>query len=285
MIKMKRQLSVLALALFLASPVVAQNSTDWHDWPTGGRFGIAVGMFNPDLDTKIIITDQNNIVGTGISFENNLGLDDSKSTGLLAVDWRFFKRHTLSYRYFDLARSATTSGGSVTIKIGEEFFDLNLPIQSFFDVTAHEISYAYSLMFDEKKELYVGFGISLQDLALGIQGTESSPDPGEIINARLDSTAPLPTLNFGFNYAFSDKWIFQSTLGWLAVELDLGADEDLSGQIINANVGVEWQAFKNVGFFAGYQVFDVDVDYDTRRLRFAVDYDYSGPLLGVTANF
>jgi hypothetical protein len=281
----KRQISILALALFAASPVAAQKSTEWHDWPTGGRFGIAAGVFAPDLDTTIVVTDANDIVGTGISFENNLGLDDSKSTALADIDWRFFKRHAVSYRYFDLARSSSTSGGSVTIAIGDEVFDLTLPIQSFFDITTNEIAYSYSILFDQKKELYAGLGISIQDIGIGIQGTESSPNPGEIINSRLNSTAPLPTLNFGFNYAFTDKWMFQSMLGWLAVELELDADEDLSGQIINANVGVVWQAFKNVGFFANYQVYDVDVDYKDNDVKFAVNYDYKGPVLGVSVNF
>lgn len=282
----KRQLSILFFALVIASPVAAQKSTDWHSWPTGGRFGISAGLFNPDLDTTIVVTDVNDIVGTGISFENNLGLDDSESTVLVDFDWRFFKRHTVTYRYFDLQRSGSTiTGGGVTIKIGDETFDITLPIQSFFDITTNEIAYSYSILFDQKKELYAGLGISIQDLQIGIQGTESFPDPGDIINSRLDTTAPLPTLNFGFNYAFADKWMFKSMLGWLAVELDLGSGEDLSGQIINANVGVEWQAFKNVGFFANYQVYDVDVDYLDKNVRFAVDYDYKGPVLGVTASF
>lgn len=281
----RRQVSMLALALFVASPVAAQKSTDWHDWPTGGRFGMSAGVFAPDLDTTIVVTDANDIVGTGISFENNLGLDDSKSTALVDFDWRFFKRHTMTYRYFDLSRSSTTTGGGVTIKIGDETFDLTLPIQSFFDITTNEIAYSYSILFDPKKELYVGFGISLQDIGIGIQGTESAPNPGEIINSQLNSTAPLPTLNFGFNYAFSEKWMFQSKLGWLAVELELDSDEDISGQIINANLGVAWQAFENVGFFLNYQVYDVDVDYKDNDVKFAVDYDYQGPVLGVSVNF
>ena len=182
-------------------------------------------------------------------------------------------------------RSATTSSSSVAIAVGEEFFDITLPIQSFFDIAAHEVAYSYSLMFDERKDLYVGFGISVQDLALGIQGTESSPNPGEVINSQLASTAPLPTLNVGFNYAFNDQWFFVSRLGWLAVEIDFGADEDLSGQIINANAGIQWDAFKNVGFYLQYQLFDVDVDYTVGPALFAIDYDYNGPVLGVNVFF
>ncbi len=278
-------IGLLLVTLIAGSPAIAQNGSNWEDWPLADRWTLSAGYFAPDLDTTMIVTDENQIVGTGISFENNLGLDDNKGTGLLGVDWRFAKRHLVSYRYFDLSRSGTTTDSTVTIAIGEEVFDLTLPIQSFFDITANEISYAYSLLFDERKELSVGIGISVQDLALGLQGTASSPQPGAILDSRLDSTAPLPTLNVGFDYAFTDRWIFVSRLGWLAVEADLGADEELSGQIINANVGVSWNAFKNVGFFAHYQVFNVNVDYLDAGALFAIDYDYKGPVIGVNARF
>lgn len=281
--KIKPQLWILVLALASASPVAAQSSNDWQNWPTADRWNIAVGYFAPDLDTQIIISDSNG-TGSGISFEKNLGLDDSEGTGLLNVDWRFFKRHTVSYRYFDLQRSATNTS-SVSISIGGEVIDISLPIQAFFDITTHEIAYSYSLIFDEKKELFVGLGLSLQDLEFGIQGTESSPNPGEIINSTLSTTAPLPTLNVGFDYAFTDKWLFQSRFGWLAVELDVGADAEFSGEIINVNAGITWKAFNNVGFFAQYQYFDVDVDISDSGALFALDYDYRGPVLGVSVTF
>ena len=69
------------------------------------------------------------------------------------------------------------------------------------------------------------------------------------------------------------------------MEADFGADEDLSGQIINANAGIQWNAFKHVGFFLQYQLFDVDVDYLDRGILFAVDYDYKGPVLGASVTF
>ena len=278
-------LSVAASILLAYSlPAAAQDSDDWKSWPTGGTLRVGVGFFYPNLDTRIVIRDEAGNIGTGISFEKNLGLDDSKSTGLLSIDWRFFKRHTMSYRYFDLKRSAV-SNSSVSVGIGGIIIDIDLPIQSFFDIAAHEIAYSYSLIFDEKKELHLGLGISLQDLELGIQGTASSPNPGEIINSTLNSTAPLPTLNIGFNYAFTDKWLFISRLGWLALEFDLGADEDLSGQIINSVLGIHWQAFDHVGFSAQYQVMDVDADYGSEGVIFSLNYDYAGPVLGISGNF
>ena len=280
-----RTLTLVAAVLTAGSPLAAQSESNWDDWPLADRWTVSAGYFVPDLDTTVIVTDENQIVGTGISFEKNLGLDNSKGTALLGVDWRFARRHLLSYRYFDLSRSSISTDSTVTIAIGETVFDLTLPIQSFFDVTANEVSYAYSLLFDERKELAIGIGLSVQDLELGLQGTASSPQPGAIIDSRLDSTAPLPTLNVGFDYAFTDRWLFVSRLGWLAVEADFAADEELSGEIINATIGISWHAFEHVGFFAHYQVFDVDVDYLESGDLFAIDYNYKGPVIGANVRF
>jgi hypothetical protein len=279
-----RHLSIIAVALFMAAPTAVQGADDWESWPTVDKWSIGLGYFIPDLNTQIVVTDEDGNIGTGINFEQNLGLDDSKGTALLFVNWHFAKRHSIEYRYFQLDRSGAGSS-TVSIGIGDEIFDISLPIQSFFDITAHEIAYAFSALLDERKHLYLGLGISVQDLELGIQGTASSPVPGEIINSTLAKTAPLPTLNIGFDYAFNDKWLFVSRLGWLAVEVDFGEGEDLSGEIFNTNVGVQWNAFENVGFYLHYQAFSLDVDYLDQGSLFAIDYDYKGPVLGVDIRF
>jgi hypothetical protein len=276
-------LAALIAASFTIS-AQAQAQQDWRSWPSGDRFRVGVGYFSPKLDTAVVVTDDAGTTGTGISFERNLGLDDNKATALIEAQWRFFKRHKISLNYFDLQRSASKNA-SVTIGVGGEFFDIDLPIQSFFDITAYEISYSYSILFDEKKELHVGAGISLQNLELGIQGTESSPNPGETIISTLNSTAPLPTFNVGFDYAFGDNWIFESSLGWLAVELEFDSSEKLGGSIINAKTGIRWKAFEHTAFYARYQVFDVDVSHDTEVAKFSVNYDYNGPVIGVSVNF
>lgn len=267
-----------------ATSAAAQDD-DWRDWPTGGRWSIGLGYFAPDLDTTVIVSDEERNVGAGISFERSLGLEDNKSTGLLGINWRMFKRHALVYRHFELNRSASVSSSTVTIRAGGNTFDVTLPIQSFFDIEANEIAYSYSLLVDERKRLHLGLGISFQDLALGIQGTASAPNPGEPLNVNSTSTAPLPTLNIGFEYAFSDDWMFLTRLGWLAVEASLDTDEDISGEIISANASVRWNTFKNVGFFLAYQLFDVDVDYLDQNLNYSIVYDYAGPVLGVRVDF
>lgn len=279
-----RHLSTVVLVLLMATPAAAQDTDDWESWPTIEKWSIGLGYYVPNLDTQIVISDEDGNIGTGINFEQNLGLDDTKGTALLWVSWHFARRHALEYRYFQLNRSGAGES-SVSIGIGDDIFDITLPIQSFFDITTNEIAYAFSALIDERKHLYLGIGISVQDLALGIQGTSSSPVPGEPISSNLAQTAPLPTLNIGFDYAFNDKWLFISRLGWLAVEVGFGEGADLSGEIFNANAGVQWNAFENVGFFLQYQAFSLDVDYLDNGVLFAIDYEYKGPVLGVDIRF
>ncbi len=266
-----------------ASSAIADD--DWKDWAIAEPWRISLGFFIPNLDTTVQVSGVGGNVGTRISFERNLGLDDNKTTGILDVGWRFARRHRLTCNVFELDRSASTPASNVTIIIADTEFDVSLPIESFLDISANELAYSYSVLLDEKKDLSLGIGVSLQDVAAGIRGTALDPNPGTIINFDLDSSAPLPTLNIGFRYAFNDKWIFQSKLGWLAVEASLRDDEILKGSIINAHAGVRWRAFDNVGFFARYQLFDVDADWSERRLIYNINYDYHGPLIGVVASF
>ena len=277
---------ILVPAFFIlafAAPATAQDE-DWKSWPTAKRFTLAGGYFLPELETTVVITDDSGNVGTSIGLEENLGLDDNKSTALLYADWRFFKRHSLSLSHFNLERDGSAQRVGVII-IGDQVVDTDLPFESFFNINAVELRYSYSLILNERMDLAIGFGISNQDLELGIQATASSPVPGEVINSQLAQAAPLPTLNFDFDYAFSDKWLFRSKLGLLAIEANLGGDELLEGRIFNGAVGVEWRAFQHIGIFANYQLIDVEADITDNGFRFDIEYRYAGPVIGISAFF
>jgi hypothetical protein len=272
-------------AFFFAfvAPATAHDE-DLQSWPTAQTLILSGGYFLPELDTTVVITDDNGNFGSSISFEDNLGLDDNKSTAMLYAEWRFFKRHSLNLSHFKLARDGGVRKVGVII-VGDRVVDLDLPVESFFNIDAIELRYSYSLIFNERMDLSIGVGISHQDLELGLQATASSPIPGEIIESRLASAAPLPTLNFDFDYAFSDKWLFRSKLGWLAIETDLGGDDLLEGKILNAAVGIEWRAFRHVGVFANYQLIDVEADITDSGFRYDIEYNYAGPVIGISVNF
>jgi len=273
------------LAMLPALTVAGDEPTDWRSWPTGERLVVSVGGFYPTLNTKVAVADEDGIIGAVISFEDDLKLDKRKATLFGDLRWRVAKRHTIGVSYFELDRSSFESGGG-TIIIGDEQLDPNLPIESFFDIQVLDFSYSYSFLMDERKELYAGLGLSLEELKFGIRGTADSDNPGDItpgepIEERVELIAPLPTLNLGFNYAFTDKWMLDLTAGWFAVGLELADNEDFDGSIIRGSAGIRWKAFENFGLRASYELFDVDIDYRKRSAVGELQYDYRGPAIGV----
>jgi len=275
----------LIIAL-LPSSIVAKEKPEWRSWPKGERVVAAISIYKPDLDTRVAIGDPEGNLGGLISFEQTLGLSDNKSTVFGYLDWRFFKRHSLSFNYFELDRSSSQAAG-VIISIGGESFEANVPINTFFDIEVTEIHYNYSILFDHKKDLSIGIGVSLQDLGFGLQQTEDCGVPilCDDLRASYKTTVPLPTLTATWTYAFTDKWLLNIGLGWLAVELDLSDKEDLEGSIWNATSVIRWKTWQHVGFNFGFRRFDLDVDYRKRDAVAIVDYEYKGLAFGIEGYF
>lgn len=270
----------LMIAL-LSGSVVAKEKQEWRSWPMGERVVGSIAIYSPSLDTRVAIGGSEGNAGALISFEQNLGLSENKSTVFGYLDWRFFKRHSLSFNYFELNRSSSNAAG-VLISFGGESFEANLPVNSFFDIEATEIHYNYSILFDHKKNLSIGIGVSLQNLGFGLQQTEDCGLPVcDDLRASYKTTVPLPALNARWTYAFTDKWLLDIGLSWLAVELDLDNKEDLEGSIWSATSVIRWKTWQHIGFNFGYKRLDLDVDYRKRDAIATLDYEYKGLVFGI----
>lgn len=266
--------------LSLSSNAIAQNENDWQSWPLADRFTITLVAFFPNLDTQVRLDASDQSLGTTIDFEQNLGMSDTEALPGLGLGWRFAKKHQLELQTFSLDRS----GSAITtseIRIGDEVFTVDLPVSSFFDMDITSLSYSYSLIFDERKEIAFGVGLSVQDLSFGLIGNE---DPG-IIEVNSGITAPLPTIRLTGGYAFTDKWVGKFGLGFLSFNLALTDEDELSGEVITGNVLIQHNTFEHVHFGLSYNYFDVRVNWLQSSLSTSVGYIYQGPTLFVTAAF
>ncbi len=271
---------VLAVLFCLSAAASAQDEDDWQNWPLGHRFGIGAGAFFANLDTKVRIDSSNGITGTRLDFEQNLGMSDFEPLPTLQAEWRFARRHQLDLSYFQLRRTGREIT-ETTIRIGDTVFNVDLPVSSIFDVDTLNLSYQYSLVFDPKKELAIGLGVSLQDMRIGFEGDQG----GTVIQEESDLLAPLPTINLSGSYAFTDKWTLKAGVGVFAVAMELGDDDDVDGKIFVASAVVYHQTFDNVRFGFGYSLFDLDVSWTYKGKFTAVQYIYHGPHLVIGATF
>ena len=276
---MNRIYAAAALILMAAQPTNAQDSGDWLSWPLADRFTLELEAFFPTLDTKVRFDASDGELGTPIDFEQNLGMSSTETLPAGAFTWRFAKKHKISLEAFALNRS----GSSITtteIRFGDEVFEIALPISSYFDTQVTSLGYSYSLLFDEKKELTLSAGLSVQDIQFGLSG-----NGGELLEIGTGLTAPLPSFGIAGGYAITDKWITRAGIGYFAFDLSISDSENLSGEIINARASIEHHTFENVRFALSYAYFDVGVDFtDLQRLS-AVNYKYHGPTLGIAVSF
>ncbi len=285
--RLKKSLSYIllpAVAAFLLltglGDAVAQERPAWRDDPLGMRFLLGAGSFWARLDTQVRLDSSDGRAGTVIDFESTLGMDENDVLPILQGYYRIAKNHRLAFAHFRLYRDGTAVS-DVPIRFGDQIFPANLPLSSYFDVEVSALSYSYSLIHDEKKELALNVGLQFQDIETGISGNIGP----SIISEDAEVVAPLPTFGGSFNYAFNEKWVFRSLLGVFAIELDLGDDSEFVGEIVQLNVGVAYNAFKNVGFSLQYNYFRVDVDVEDPDWTGFLKYEYRGPVLAVVVSF
>lgn len=265
---------------FLATTAVAQDQADWQSWPLGDKYTTSLDLFFPRIDTRVRLDATNGTIGTTIDFEQNLGMSDSEILPEFSFSWRFAKKHRLRLDAFNLDRSGSSIAAS-EIRFGDEVFQVNLPISSFFDTRVTSVGYSYSLIMDEKKELALSAGLSVQDIQFGLIGNGGTG----IIESNAGLTAPLPAFGLSGAYVLGEKWVARAGAGVFEFSLALANDDDLSGKILNASLSLEHHTFEHLYFGLSYSYFDVQVDLDSNRRLSSVDYQYRGPLLSVSAAF
>ena len=284
--RLKKSLSYIllpAVAAFLVltgpGDGVAQERPAWRDDPLGHRFVLGAGPFWARLDTQVRLDSSTGERGTLIDFESTLGMDENDLLPIMMGYYRISKNHRITFEYFQLNRNGKAVNDA-PIRFGDVIFPANLPLSSYFDVDVFALSYAYSLIHDEKKELAFNIGLQFQDIETGIAGALAG-----VIREDADVFAPLPTFGGTFDYAISEKWIFTSLVGVFALEIDLGDDSKFSGEILQINTGVAYKAFKNVAFALQYNYFRVDVDVDDPDWMGSLKYEYRGPVLAIAGYF
>jgi len=237
---------------------------------------LGAGLYFPKLDTSVRRDSSNGMLGTLIDFESTLGMDDKDRLPLLVGHYRFAKKHQITFQYFSLSRHGDSISEGA-IRFGDQTFPADLPLSSFFNVDVYSLGYSYSLIHDNKKELAFSVGLQVQDIEIGIAGNLGA----ELIRSETEVVAPLPTFGGSFNYAISDKWVFTSLVGWFGIELDLGDEATLDGEILQINAGIVHKTFDNVGFALHYNYFRLDVDVEDPDWMGLLKYEYRGPVLSV----
>lgn len=271
---------IIITAIFLASlsgTVVAQTTDDYHPF-LSDTFTLGIGAFWPQVDFSAQV--DGIVPGEEIDFDEAFNLSSSQMSGSLDFRWRFGKKWSLWGQVW-----AVDNSGKATLKEDYEWEDVVFKQGTFAKagVDLEIVRAFFGRKFDLAPHHEFGLGLGLHWMSLGtfIEGEIIIDDDTtgfQRVNASADF--PLPNLGAWYMYSWSPKWLLEARGDWLSVTIG-----DYSGSIWDGQLGINYQAFKNIGFGLHYKAFLLDVDIDKSEWRGNAEFNQNGPLLSVTATW
>ena len=100
------------------------------------------------------------------------------------------------------------------------------------------------------------------------------------IRSTARTEGPLPNVGVWYRYSISPRWAFRSRFDILKANVGR-----YDGLMLNGSLGVNFQAFENVGIGASYNYFELDVRVDESDWRGKIETIYDGAYIYVSAFF
>jgi hypothetical protein len=242
-----------------------------------GYFSFRAGFYYISANTRIRLDALGGLVGTTIDLEDDLDLDEDKSTYYLSFAWRMTGRHFLEFEYFNLNRNGAATL-TAEIEFGDEIFNVGAEVKSFFDTDVTRVSYAFLLKDTDNYAFAISAGLHITDLNTGI--TEINSQFAEDTVAVAAVTAPLPVIGVTGAWRINEKWLMYGRLQIFRLTFD-----DFSGRLDHASAKLEYSMFEHVGIGVGYDLFAMGVDVDRKLWNGDVTFSFKGPILYLKGQF
>lgn len=271
-------LPVIALTAALFSiPVVAQTGEDYHPFLTD-KFNIGVGLFWPNKSATVRV--DGTFPEEEFDFDEALGFDDYETTPSLIARWRFGEKWSVFGQYWS---TDSSNGAELTEDI--EWEDVVFKEGTFakggLESKLARVFFGRTFSTGPQHEFGAGAGLHWMEIDIFIEGEIIIDDDSTGFHREsVDAGFPLPNIGAWYLYSWSPKWIFQARLDWLSVSIG-----DYSGGLWNAQTGIHWQTFKNIGFGLYYNGFTLDLDVDKNDWHGKAEFTQQGPYLALTATW
>ena len=261
----------LLLVLFLTLPLAAQESLLFP------RFSITGGTSPGSFDTNARIDPELGAQeGTLISFERDLGLDDSRTLQRFGVQWRPFNRHELAAAYFSAPRNGREQINR-TIVFRNQSYPVDALVTTQFDVDYASLTYTYWARRSQRD----GLGITLGAATLSMNATVSAAQTNTTVSVtqQADTDVPVALAGLQGRVAMTPRLHGEASVSTLP-RITIG---DYTGDALTAAARLEYRPLSWLGIGAAYHYFRLDVDVEQDTLRGSLDMTIRGPevFLGV----
>ena len=279
MLQHSRFLLSAILLMSLAGTVTAQDSA-YHP-VLSDNFIFTAGAFRSDNTFKISAEGTGDI-GDNIDFGNSVGVKKSNTLAFVQLRWKFGRERkwSLSGQYF-----ANDASGDATLKEDVDWQNIKFREGTFveggvkFEVI--RLFLGRSFVKNEQHDFGAGLGIHNLDLSAFIGGEIMINDVTTgYQRGNAGTSRILPNLGTWYNFSPASRWLLHGRVDWISAEIG-----KYDGTLWNTNVGVNFQAWRHVGFDLSYQYFNLDLTVDKSDWRGGADMTYSGPVISVTVNW
>lgn len=275
-------LSAMACLVFTCqSQGAGRDESIFHD-----HLQLRVGAFWPELHSSISLSTADR-TGDRLDFEDDLDLDENKTTFYGGIAWRFSSRHSLDLEYFDLGRDGSRTADK-SWDIGDYTVLAEGRINSTFDVAITRLSYQYKAIDRGSQNLGVIAGIhnARLEAGLSLSGALLVDDKPVFVPEGIELTelsrtdAPLPHLGVAYGWAYSPEWTLHASIMGFSLSFD-----EYEGALLEANISGQYQLNRYIGIGGGLKYFQLDVTHERKQKTTDYDFDYFGPALFITATF
>jgi hypothetical protein len=246
------------------------------------NFGLSLGAFRSNNAFKISAEGViENETEDDIDF-GDLGVDDKTTLFNGQLRWKFGKQRKWSLfgQYFDV----NATGGSVVtedVEFQDVIFREGTPVDAGVGMAISRLFIGRSFVKNQQHDFGIGIGLHNLDVSVFIEGAVlADDDTTEFLRGDARNSQPLPNIGIWYLVSPARKWLIHTRIDWISASID-----DYSGTLWNTVVGVNYQAFRHIGFDLSFQYFNLKADVDSTDWSGGADLRYSGPVLAVTANW
>jgi len=276
MINQFRVLLVVSALISVSGPLLAQDS-DWHP-ALSDTFTASLGSMWSDDSFRI----EANVTGTpgdDIDFGDSLGVSKNSTFFNGQLRWKFghSKRWSLGGQYF----SNNATGNAILSEDLEWDGDTYLAgtyAGAGVKMTVTRLFLGYSFIKNDRNDFGAGIGIHNLNISSYIEGEVLVQDDSSIVKRQeVSASQILPNIGAWYNFALSKRWLLHGRVDWISANIG-----DYDGTLWNATAGVNFQAWRHVGFDLAWQYFNLNAGVNSSSWNGRVDLTYSGPVLAVT---
>jgi len=273
-------LCAISLAAF-STGLLAQQDYDYHP-ALSDDFSVSLGVFNSGNSFRVSANGAINDAEDRIDFSDSLGVDGRTTQFNGQIRWKFGKQRNWSLwgQYF----KNNASGEAV---LGKDVLwqDINFRTGTFvkagISVEVTRLFVGRSLVKNPQHDFGIGAGLHNLSLGAFIEGEiRIDEQTTEFRQGAVSSAQPLPNVGTWWNFSPARKWLFHTRVDWISANIG-----DYNGTLWNAATGINYQAFRNVGFDLSYQYFNLNLKVDKPDWNGEIDMRYSGPVFSLTANW